>query len=288
MKNLCLIFLCLFSLFSCSQADVKKEEVEIEPTKEVIYTRKSELKNEYIRFSSPNAINRLAEIENEYFKAYYDSTNSRYYGTTWSEVAVNRFGEADTINDFQKYLNDFETKPDSMHCTIYAIEALRFGMSGEFEKLEAKHKDLWGEREHAGWSMAYLLTKYYNWKAILVVSEFSPEYKSCVKNYKKDKKYHVWKQPNIPIDELYVLEEDDIKVDSVLNENEFGWGFSYQGYHTWITRFDTLKECNWSGAPSIEYAYGFDDPLFKKTKFTDYYDYGSHIIVFPPKELLEN
>ena len=288
MRSLSLLFLSCFMFLSCSQKKIKKTEINTAPRKNLIFTHPSKLKNEYVKFSSPNAINRLASIENEYFNAYYDSLKSNYYGTSWSEEAMNTFDDSSSISDLDQYLNYFDNKPDSMHCTIYAIEALRFGMSGEFEKLEAKHKSIWGGREHAGWSVAYLLTKYYNWKAFLIVSETSPEYKNCVRNFKTDHKYHVWKQPNIPIENLYNFEEDEIKIDSLLNENEFGWGFSYQGYHTWISRFDTLKECNWLGAPSLEYTYGYYVPLFKKVKFMEYYDYGSHIIVFPPKKLFEN
>ncbi len=76
-----------------------------------------------------------------------------------------------------------------------------------------------GGAEHAGWSIAYLLTKYYNWKAIIVVSKASLEYNSCIQNFKKDKKYHVWKQPNMSIETLYVLEDDETEIDSLLNEN---------------------------------------------------------------------
>lgn len=60
--------------------------------------------------------------------------------------------------------------------------------------------------------------------------------------------------------------------------------FSDQGWHTWITRFNDLKECNWSGAPSQKFNIGNNSPLFLETKFTEYYDYNSHIIVFPPKK----
>mgnify|MGYP001437391058 CR=1 FL=1 len=286
MKKLILLYLCCFVFVSCFENKLKKQMVKSSDNKKTIFTYPSKLKNEYFKFSSPNAINRLASIENEYFNAYYDSLQSNYYGTAWSETAMNSF--KDSISDFELYLNSFEKKPDSMHCTIYAIEALRFGMSGEFEKLEIKHRAIWGDREYAGWSIAYILTKYYNWKAFLILSEASAEYISCVRNFKKDKKYHVWKQPNIPIEGLYNLEEDSADIDSVLNENEFGWGFSYQGYHTWVTRFDTLKECNWLGSPSLEYIYGFETPLFKKIKFLEYADYGSHIVVFPPKKLFKN
>lgn len=288
MKNIQLIILSSLLITSCAQKELNKVLESAKLAKDTIYTQPSNLKNQYVKFSSPRAINRIAEIENEYFKSYYDSLGSKYYGTAWRENAENEFNQSDSIDNFSSYLLDCSTKPDSMHCTIYAVEALRFGLSGLFEKLELLHKALWGDREHAGWSIAYLLTKYYNWKAVIVVSKESPEYKSCIQNFKNNQKYHVWKQPNIPIETLFVIEDHAIAIDSLLNENEFGWGFSYQGYHTWITRFDVIKECNWLGAPSLKYSNGYNIPLFRKHKFTEYMDYASHVIVFPPKILLKN
>ena len=132
--------------------------------------------------------------------------------------------------------------------------------------------------------MAYILTKHYNWKAYLFISKDSNEYDACVSNYKKDKKYHVWKQPNIPLENIFDIDDDTDAITSLLSLNEFGWGFSDQGWHTWITRFNDLKECNWNGAPAQKYDLENNAPLFLKTKFSEYYDYSSHIIVFPPKE----
>ena len=91
----------------------------------------------------------------------------------------------------------------------------------------------------------------------------------------------MWKQPNIPIEKVLDFDEEQIQIDSLLNQNEFGWGFSYQGWHTWLTRFNKLKECNWAGSPFHQYS---NMPLFYETKFTHYYAYNSHIVVFPPKK----
>ena len=171
-----------------------------------------------------------------------------------------------------------------MHCTIYAIASLKAGLGKDFTKLEKEHKQIWKDREYAGWSVAYILTKHFNWNAYLIISKKSSEYKQCIKNYKKDKKYHVWKQPNIPIKKMFDFDNEKQKIDSLLSLNEYGWGFSEQGWHTWITRFNALKECNWAGAPSKKYNVNGEKPLFLATKFTNFYDYNSHVVVFPPKQ----
>ena len=57
---------------------------------------------------------------------------------------------------------------------------------------------------------------------------------------------------------MYILDKDDEKINELLSQNEFGWGFSNQGIHNWITRFTTLKECMWDGAPCKKYNPNFD------------------------------
>ena len=47
-----------------------------------IYTEPSKLENKYLNFNSPNAINRIASIENDYFNDYKLNL-SKYYGTQW-------------------------------------------------------------------------------------------------------------------------------------------------------------------------------------------------------------
>ncbi len=93
-------------------------------------------KNEYVKFSSPSAINRIVKIENKYFQTYCDFLGSRFYGTAWREILEGEFNQSDSINDFNNYLMDCSTKLDSMHCTIYAVEAFRFGLSDLFDQLE--------------------------------------------------------------------------------------------------------------------------------------------------------
>lgn len=272
--------------YSCKEKIQKKTPNENKVIDSVIvYTQKSKLDNEYLNFNSPNAINRIAEIENEYFNDYRLSS-SKYYGTQWYNSIGLSMELSDSTNVFEKYsLEKNNIKLDSMHCTIFAVKALEAGFGKEFETIKKHHIDIWNNREHAGWSLGYILTKFYNWKAYLFISKYSDEYDICLKNYKRDKKYHVWKQPNIPIEGILDVDEDKDKINSLLKLNEFGWGgFSNQGgWHTWITRFDYLKECNWLGAPSEKYNLDNSIPLFLKTKFTDYYDYNSHIIIFPPK-----
>ena len=251
-----------------------------------IYTLFSSNTCSSIHFNAPKAINHLAHLENEYFNQRINGL-SKYYGTEWRINNEDSYLEDDSLSIFERY--NFELakngiKADSLHCTLYALEGLKAGMDSLYPKLVDEHRKVWRDREFAGWSVAHLLTKHFGWKAYLFISPYSEEYESCVRNYNQKKEYNVWKQPNIPIENLYDVTTQYSQIDSLLHHYEFGWGFSYQGWHTWITRYDTLKECNWLGTPSIQFEDSLDQPLFFKTKFTEYYDYSSHIIVFPPDE----
>jgi hypothetical protein len=254
--------------------------------KDSVYTPYSNEKNTYTGFSSPNAINAIAKIENDYFNNYKKNV-SKYYGTIWYHSAFMNVDSISGKSQWDNYTEEMKLlkiKPDSFHCTIYAIKALEVGMGNDFEKLVKLHKQHWGNREFAGWSVAYLLTTYFDWKAYLILDEYAPEFKQCSNNFKNRKCYDVWRQPDIKIEKMYVLDQDNQSIDSILNQNEFGWGFSNQGIHTWITRFNTLKECRWEGAPSIKYDYCENCcPLFKIHYFLEFKDYGSHVIVFPTK-----
>ena len=132
--------------------------------------------------------------------------------------------------------------------------------------------------------IAGIENEYFNWKAYLIINEYSGEYQRCIRNYNKTRTYNVWKQPDIRLEKVFHSEKDTLQISELLKKNEFGWGFSDQGLHTWITRFDILKECNWSGTPSYKIYRGSEKPLFISTKFKDFYDYNTHIIIFPPKK----
>jgi len=260
---------------------------QIEEEKVQIFTQYSSLINKSIGFNDRKAINCLAEIDNEYFSKRAKGKASRYYGTEWRKGRRILVGESG-LNRFEEYrrkLNMEGFEPDSMHCTIYAYESLKAGLGEEnLAKLEENHRIIWKNRENAGWSVGYLLVRDFNWKAYLVIDEQSKEYAHCMKGYEKAKSYPVWRQPDIPLEAIYILGRDDEKVESLLQENEYGWGFSEQGIHTWVTRFDVLKECNWSGSPLEEGdLYSGEKPLFIETRFLDYTDYQSHILIFPEK-----
>ena len=283
-----IFYFLLIIIAICSACKPKAKKTIVEETKVIdsikTYTEPSKLENKYLNFNSPKAINQIAEIENEYFNNYRLNA-SKYYGTKWYDFVGLRIAYPDTTTVFGKYSREKNNiKLDSMHCTIYAVKALEKGFGEEFEIIKKHHVDIWSKREYAGWSLGYILTKFYNWKAYLFISKTSDEYEACLRKFKKDKEYHGWKQPNIPIENVFDVDEDGDQINNLLNENEFGWGFSNQGWHTWITRFNYLKECNWLGAPSKKYDQENEKPLFLKTKFIDYQDYNSHVIVFPPKK----
>lgn len=283
MKN---IFFILVSIILFSVSCLNKEEsISIDSASIdtfVTYTQPSFLENEYFGFNSTKAINKIADIENEYFNNYR-KTASKYYGSVWKESAELYYEENDSCNWFENYENKLLVRneaPDSMDCTVYAMKALKAGLDTNYQRFLELHEKHWKKDDYAGWSVAYILTEHFEWSAVLLISKSSVEYDLCLKNYKKDKKYHVWKQPDIPIERIYDYDTEKESLKELLSMNEFGWGFSYQGWHTWITRFNELKECNWGGSPCSEME---DNELFWSSEATEYYAYDSHIIVFPPK-----
>jgi len=267
---------------SCSEPLIIKTEITKSKIDTTTYTTYSQGLLKYQNFNSESAINAIADIENAHFRAYNSGKSSDYYGTEWRKSAehkMDQFGQS----EYDKYCSELKTNPDSMHCTIYAVKALEIGMDSLWNKLESYHQQIYEDHEHAGWSMAYILVKHFNWEAHLIIDENSSEYEQCLKHFKKHKSYPVYKQPNIPLKSMLLLGDQDQKINELLNKNEFGWGFSYQGWHTWITRFNSLKECIWLGAPSQIYEKS-NLPLFRETPFTEYTDYDSHIVVFPPSD----
>ncbi len=275
----------LLGIFFCNCNNSKQQKPNTNLTKKsdsIVYTNYSELKNQYVGFDSPRAINTLAKIENEYFRNYSNGI-SKYYGTVWRQYAEINSISSNENSIYNEFVKELGHKGDSMHCTIYADRALKFGLGEFFEKLEKSHRRIWKNREHAGWSVGYILVKEFDWKAYLVLDSKSEEFDHCVKSYNSKKEYPVWKQPNIPLEGLFIRGKDNDQIQKILLENEFGWGFSQQGVHTWVTRFDNLKECNWSGAPGKKYELS-SKPLFISTPFLRFYDYSSHVIIFPPKK----
>jgi hypothetical protein len=284
-------------LICCSEPKTTKEKViskinspktgKIDSTKtEKIVTSEARKtpENSNKKFSSLKAIHKIREIEEEYFENYNKGV-SKYYGTEWYNYANNVYAQNDSSSLFQNYCSQLKQRgevPDSMHCTIYAIRTLEAGFGNEFDRIKSYHREIWGNREFAGWSIAHILTEKYNWKAYLIISKDSKEYNRSMKYFNKDKKYHVWYQPNIKIEKVYDFDEDKNTIDSLLSDNIYGWGFSEQGWHTWVTKSDSLKECIWSGIPGKVFDPNSEKPLFFTTKFTEFYDYKSHIVVFPP------
>lgn len=279
--NVVLYLLIFCHFISCQSSEVEVNEYKVkEESDTIIFTAFSQLENSYQLFHSPKAINRIAQIENEYFRKY-DNKGSQYYGTIWREQAESTPTEDSGVNRYDQFRKDLGFKGDSMHCTIYAVEALKSGMGESFKELEQSHRRIWNNREYAGWSIGYLLVKEWKWRAYLIIDRESEEFDHCLKSYRSKKEYPVWRQPNIPLSEMLIKGEDDLLIHELLIKNEFGWGFSHQGVHTWITRFDELKECNWLGSPSKAYEI-WPTPLFLRTPFLKYNDYASHVVIFPP------
>ncbi len=270
--------------FSCEPSGQPQETANPPPPRQ-LFSAYSTLTNTYEGFHSPKAINCAAAIENTYFEDYAKGI-SPFHGTEWAKEVQAQQMPGDSISVYEHYVRSL---PDSLtatahHCTSYAIEALKAGFEGTFPKIDSLHKKHYRDHEYAGWSIAYVLCQYYGWKAYLYISPHSAEYHQCQKVFQQKKAYPVWKQPDVPLEAMYVMGEQDSLFQSLLTENEFGWGFSYQGWHTWFTRFDMLKECYWGGAPAAAYDPYQQRPLFIQTPFRTYHDYDSHVVCFPPKK----
>ena len=233
-------------------------------------------------FDAEKAVNHAADVENSW---YNDSQKgiSRYAGTEWLKAAaITPYREKEMYYDRYSDLLDDSLGICPMHCTHYAIEALRAGMGEEaFARFDSIHETIWAKREYAGWSVAYVLVTYFAWEAIVIINEDSEEYVQVTSSFQKRKTYPVWRQPAIPLAKLMHFPEDKTTVDSLLKTNTFGWGFSNQGWHTWFTRYDELLECNWWGSPSMEFEDFGTQPLFLRTRFVEFADYDSHVICFP-------
>lgn len=254
----------------------------------VVYTAYSHLPNTYAGFHSPNAINALAKMENAFFRNY-NGAGAGFYGTVWRSYAEQDSSLENAGSLFERFADAAKADHipiDSMHCTIYAVRALQAGLGPRFDTLETKHKQVYQGHEHAGWSIGYLLVRDFGWNAWLFIRRDSPEFAACNRAWKATKTYPVWRQPDITLAGMYIQGEQDSLILARLQENEFGWGFSHQGIHTWITRFDTLKECNWIGAPARRFEHQdlfLQDQLFAQKPFQQFDRYKSHVIIFPPK-----
>lgn len=285
--KLALYFLLLFCLlFACREEEQTPNNGSLPVADTAVFTAYSQGPNLYEGFDAPRAINALASMENRYFRQYEEGI-SPWYGTEWrSGAEMDSTGGQSAWARFAEASLAAGERPDSMHCTIYAVRALEAGMGTAFIDLEAEHQKIYGSHEHAGWSIGNILVRKFGWEAYLLIDSNSREFRNVTTAFAKHKSYPVWRQPDIPLKALFVRGQNDSTFYELLRQNEFGWGFSHQGIHTWITRFDQLKECNWLGAPCREFA---ADPefmqadLFKVTPFQDYYDYASHVVVFPPK-----
>jgi len=236
--------------------------------------------NQAIGFDEIAAINALVAIENQHERLIEESL-SPFHGTLWADQMSQ---SEDTSGRFYSthYLQQLPDRlcPQPMHCTIYACEALQAGFGDRWAELSQLHQQRWRKREYAGWSIAYLLCTFFDWKAYLILDSHSPEYAQCKRAFRTNKSYPVYRQPDIPLQAFYERGKDDRDIQRLLEKHAFGWGFSYQGWHTWVTRYDVLKECNWLGTPAKVWG---EVPLFIKTHFANYHDYASHVICFPPK-----
>jgi hypothetical protein len=271
-------------MLACKSANpVRVEPETAEPSAPVEFDTLSTTSSRSQSFDTQAAINALVEMENTHFTLFKNGL-SPYYGTAWREHAESQFEEKISENNYTDYASKLGTDADSLHCTLYAMVGLKAGLGDDFNSFDSLHTHQYNGHEHAGWSVGRILVDEYGWSAYLIVDHVigSPDYVTCIKNYEQSQVYDVWRQKDIALENMYIRGQDDSLITDLLSKHEFGWGFSDQGFHTWVTRYESLKECNWLGAPSEEFDTFFAQ-LFIKTPFLDYYDYHSHVVVFPPE-----
>ena len=161
-----ILLLCFLCLGSCNRTGEAKKR----PGSRFIQTPYSTQPNTYNQFNSVMAINRLADINNSYFNDKLNG-HSHYYGTEWREA----IGE-ETYTAYAKAILANGKEPDSMHCTIYAVEGLMAGLpEGIKGQLMTAHRRQYGAREYAGWSLGYLLVRHFDWSAYLIIDKHAAE-----------------------------------------------------------------------------------------------------------------
>ena len=250
----------------------------------ILFSHDQQINENIVNFNSEAALNKSQQIVYEYFKDYSGSV-SRYVGKVWLE-SISKQQNIRDITVFEDYLNELQRKNLKnirMDCTIYAEECLRAGFKKDtFNLLKKYHNEIWQGKGFAGWSVAYLLTNEFGWKAYAFINPGAINYNHYTTHFINGE-YPVWMQPNTQIIGYFILGEDNEKIESLLSEQEFGWGFSEDGVHTLITNFTDLKECHWDGPPAEKYNRNNSFPvLFETTRFVEFEDYDVHLVVFPP------
>ena len=238
-------------------------------------------------FNSEAAIKKSNDIVNEYWETYMDSV-SRYYGGYWLDnYAKHQYiGNISFLDDYLGELENNDIKSIRMDCTIYCARVLKAGMGvAEYSKLIGYHRGIWNSKGLAGWSVGYLLVDRFGWKAYAFIEPDANLHPHYISYFKNSNEYPVWNQPNIKIEEYYVLGRDIDKIENLLKKYDFSWGLSQDGIHTWITHYSDLLECHWDGVPAAKYNLNISFPdLFETTEFIEFKDYDVHIIVVPPAD----
>ncbi|MDP8203136.1 MAG: hypothetical protein P9L95_01240 [Candidatus Tenebribacter mawsonii] len=236
-------------------------------------------------FSSDVAIQKSNEMVDEHWKNYQNGV-SRYYGWVWLKNYAEQqyIGNISFHDDYLQELKNRNMKQIRMDCTIYCAKVLKVGMgSQEYSKLVGFHDEIWAGKGFAGWSVGYLLVDRFGWKAYAFIEPGANYYHHYISHFKDKKEYPVWRQPNIKIEDYFILGQDDEQIEELLRKHKFSWGFSEDGIHTWITNYTDLLECHWDGSPAAKYnPNNWLPDLFETTRFIEFKDYDVHIIIVPP------
>ncbi|MEA1973724.1 MAG: hypothetical protein U9N34_10610, partial [Candidatus Cloacimonadota bacterium] len=194
----------------------------------IIYSLFAQETNDLIKFDSKAAIKESNDILSEHWKNYYERV-SRYYGGFWFDNYAKQqvIGERTCYDDYLKELKKRDLKRIRMDCTLYSAKVLKAGMgSEEYSKLVGFHDEIWPGKGFAGWSVGHLLVDRFGWKAYAFIEPGAKYYHHYLSHFKDKKEYPVWRQPNIKIEDYFILGKNDSEIEELLRKHKFSWGFS--------------------------------------------------------------
>ncbi len=238
-------------------------------------------------FDDNRAAARIREIADAFYPNY-DAGLCPYYGRIWKDEYATKqtFGDTGTTvwRHYTEALAAAGLSPERLDCTLYAKEILKAGLHRrDYRRLWREHHKIWKDDGFSGWSVGYLLTEKFGWRAYAVIDPEAPDYAYYTSFFENRNEYPVWRQPNIPIAGYFIAGRDDSAIEALLRRHPFGWGFSEGGIHTWITQGTDLRECHFDSGPSRRYDADKPYRLLESTRFIRFNDYNVHLVVFPPE-----
>jgi len=241
----------------------------------------------YIDFDSEAAIEQSFKIIDEYWDDYNNQV-SRYVGKVWfEEISKQQYlGNVSWHDDYIEELVHCNLQNMVIDDMSYCILLLKTGMGQQdFANFVEYYYAFSSSDSFTVYDVGYLLVNRFGWKAYAFISPEAKDFSYYLNSFKYKKEYPIQNQPSIKIEKYYTLGEDDNEIEIFLSNYDFGFGFSENGIHNWITNYNDLLECHSNGSPSKKYHLEITLPnLFETTPLIEYDDHDVHILFIPPNE----